>query len=68
MMCPKCRSTILRIRRVTGIERVLSFLTRKRKYLCPACGCEFRGPDRRMLPRGDTDDLPSAALAGRTPR
>ena len=67
MMCPKCRSTILRIRRITGIERILTVLTSKRKYLCPACGCEFRAPDRRKVPR-EGDDLAAAVLAGRNPR
>src|SRR5580700_6010524 len=41
-MCLKCRSTRLRIRRVTGIERIAAFFTQKRKYVCGDCGFSFR--------------------------
>jgi hypothetical protein len=47
VMCLKCRSARLRIRRVTGIERIVFFFTQKRKYLCPDCGFTFRAIDRR---------------------
>jgi len=50
-MCLKCRSTRLRIRRVTGIERLLVLLTQKRKYVCGDCGYTFRAVDRRSDPR-----------------
>jgi hypothetical protein len=46
-MCLKCRSTRLRIRRVTGIERIAAFFTQKRKYVCGDCGFSFRAIDRR---------------------
>ncbi len=50
-MCLKCRSARLRIRRITGIERIAVFFTQKRKYLCADCGFSFRAVDRRLDPR-----------------
>lgn len=55
-MCPRCRSTILMIRQATGVERLMIFLTQKRKYLCPICNLSFRAPDRRRIPR---DEVPA---------
>ena len=50
-MCIRCRSARLKIKRVTGIERMMVLLTGMRKYRCADCGCGFRAPDRRLVPR-----------------
>jgi transposase-like protein len=57
MECPKCRSTQLMIRYKKGFERVRSFFTGLRQYLCRDCGEKFRAPDRRAVPR---EDLPQS--------
>jgi hypothetical protein len=46
-MCPRCQSTSLTIRRLAGLEKILAFVTGKRKFLCNACAHPFRAPDRR---------------------
>jgi uncharacterized protein YlaI len=39
------------IKQNTGIERVRSFLTGLRQYICRDCEKKFRAPDRRRVPR-----------------
>jgi hypothetical protein len=56
LMCPKCRSQPLLIRNASGIERLLIFLTKKRKYLCRYCGYSFRAADRRRTARDPKSD------------
>jgi hypothetical protein len=51
-MCPMCRMDHLKIRKSEGIERLLVFLTGKRKFLCCNCTHIFRAADRRTRPRG----------------
>lgn len=51
MCCPKCYNDHLLIRRNNGFERVMIFLTSKRKYVCMSCAHAFRAPDRRRVPR-----------------
>lgn len=51
MCCPKCYNDHLLIRRKNGLERVMIFLTSKRKYVCMTCAHVFRAPDRRRVPR-----------------
>jgi len=51
-MCPRCRFDRLKVRKSEGIERLLVFLTRKRKFFCCNCTHIFRAPDRRKRPRG----------------
>jgi hypothetical protein len=51
MCCPKCYHDHLLIRRRNGFERVMIFLTSKRKYVCMSCAHAFRAPDRRRVPR-----------------
>jgi hypothetical protein len=46
-MCPRCQSTSLTIRRLAGLEKILVFVTRKRKFFCNSCSFPFRAPDRR---------------------
>jgi hypothetical protein len=50
-MCPKCRSHFVGIRKATGIELIMIFLTNTRKYRCGICDHIFRAPDRRRSPR-----------------
>jgi DNA-directed RNA polymerase subunit RPC12/RpoP len=64
-MCPKCSSIYLKIRKQTGVERMLVFLTGKRKYLCADCGNAFRALDRRRNSRADQPDR-SDLLASET--
>jgi hypothetical protein len=47
----KCGSDQLATRAVTGFEKFMMFLTKKRKYMCLACKRKFRAPDRRRFPR-----------------
>jgi hypothetical protein len=63
-MCPICRSTYLKIKKRAGIERIASFLTGQRKYLCCECKHTFRAVDRRRLSRMDAAGALSAPLAG----
>jgi hypothetical protein len=51
--CPKCYCNELLIRRRKGIEKVMIYLTGKRKYICMSCGDVFRAADRRRRPRVD---------------
>jgi len=44
------------IRNASGIERLLIFLTKKRKYLCRDCGYSFRAVDRRRAARDPKAD------------
>ena len=57
MCCPKCFSDHLRIRRASGWERVMVYLTEKRKYVCMSCFKVFRAPDRRRFPREQEEVL-----------
>jgi hypothetical protein len=50
-MCIRCRSASLKIKRATGIEGFMVLLTQQRKFLCMDCGCTFRAPERRHVPR-----------------
>lgn len=50
-MCPHCRSDYLKIKKCEGMERVLVFLTGKRKYRCMGCTHVFREFDRRRSRR-----------------
>ena len=50
-MCPHCRSDRLRIRQLTGLERLMVFFTRMRKYRCRDCHLSFRLADRRSTSR-----------------
>jgi|HubBroStandDraft_5_1064220.scaffolds.fasta_scaffold886405_2 hypothetical protein len=51
MCCPKCYNDHLLIRRRNGMERVMMYLTSKRKYVCMSCAHSFRAPDRRRASR-----------------
>ncbi len=51
--CAKCLCDHLLIRRRKGLERLMVYLTGKRKYICVSCGNVFRAADRRRLPRVD---------------
>jgi hypothetical protein len=51
LVCPECRSESLRIKPLTGWERLIVFLTDLRKYGCNDCGVWFRAKDRRRYPR-----------------
>lgn len=51
MPCPQCRSSRLKIRQLEGLERIIVFVTKLRKYRCRDCDFSFRAPDRRQLPR-----------------
>ena len=52
-MCSKCRSTRVKIRLATGIERFVILFTQTRKYICLDCDHAFRAPDRRLNARED---------------
>jgi hypothetical protein len=64
-MCPECSSTFLKIRKRTGFERIMIYLTGKRKYWCEDCFHMFRAADRRRFVRvtetSSTGLLPTAA-------
>jgi hypothetical protein len=45
------------IREKCGFERLINFLTDKRKFHCVECGQNFRAPDRRGTPRGNPGDV-----------
>jgi DNA-directed RNA polymerase subunit RPC12/RpoP len=51
MECPGCRSTLLMIRRNTGLERLRTAFTGMRRYRCRECEHQFRAVDRRSVPR-----------------
>ena len=53
LKCPKCYCDQLLIRRRKGFEKVMIWLTGKRKYVCMSCGEVFRSLDRRRSPRPD---------------
>jgi hypothetical protein len=57
MCCPKCFNDHLLIRRRNGMERVMIYLTSKRKYVCMSCAHAFRAPDRRRLSREQDERL-----------
>jgi hypothetical protein len=61
MCCPKCFNDHLLIRRRNGLERVMMYLTSKRKYVCMSCAHAFRAPDRRLVPREQDETLLSRA-------
>jgi hypothetical protein len=63
-MCPICRSTYLKIKKRVGLERIASFLTGQRKYLCCECKHIFRAVDRRQIRRMDETDRLAVPLAG----
>jgi hypothetical protein len=50
-MCPICHSTLLKIKKRVGLERIASFLTGQRKYRCCECAHIFRAVDRRRRAR-----------------
>ena len=52
-MCPNCHSTVLKIKKRVGLERIASFLTGQRKYRCRECRHVFRAVDRRQMTRMD---------------
>lgn len=58
--CPKCYCNELLIRRRKGIEKVMIYLTGKRKYVCMSCGEVFRAVDRRRTRRADDTALSHA--------
>ena len=62
-MCPKCRLDHLKIRKSEGIERLIVFLTGKRKFLCCNCSHIFRAPDRRTHTRGVDNVIASRRTA-----
>jgi transposase-like protein len=62
-MCPQCKSANLDIATMKGVERLLIFLTDKRKYRCRDCQCGFRAPDRRRT-RREGDAIAAARAAG----
>ena len=49
--CPVCRSENLLIKALVPSEKLMIFLTGKRKYRCKDCGSGFRMPDRRRPER-----------------
>lgn len=62
LVCPDCQSGSLKIRRLKGWERVMVFLSDRRKYGCNDCGLWFRARDRRSVPReADALESPWAA-------
>ena len=50
MKCPRCDSSDLFLKQSRGLERIIVFLTSKRRYRCAACGQHFRGPDDKVVP------------------
>jgi len=62
-MCPRCSSTVLKIKKRAGLERIIAFLTGERKYRCRDCEHVFRAVDRRREQRLDSVDPLGASLA-----
>jgi hypothetical protein len=63
--CANCYCDHLLIRRRQGLERLMIYLTGKRKYICVSCGNVFRAPDRRLSPRAEEGAvLPQAQREG----
>src|SRR5262249_944881 len=62
-MCPKCFSAFLKIRKRSGLERLMIALTGKRKYWCTDCCSSFRAVDRRELQRASSADLLGSGVA-----
>ena len=54
------------IRQKTGFERLVSFWTGMRLYLCRDCMHKFRAPDRRRFPR-DKKQSAEKVLVGISP-
>lgn len=51
--CPRCGTgDDLIMGRKEGFERIMVFLTGKRKYRCPRCSGSFRAPDHRVSQKG----------------
>ena len=44
MCCPKCYNDHLLIRRRNGFERVMIYMTSKRKYVCMSCAHALAPP------------------------
>lgn len=65
LACPNCYSEHLMIRRCLGFERLMVYLTGKRKYICVGCGRVFRAPDRRRVRRESEATVLSEAQRGR---
>ncbi|HEX4133292.1 MAG TPA: hypothetical protein VHY84_01620 [Bryobacteraceae bacterium] len=64
MRCPKCYSKLLDIRQPTGLEPIMIFLTRARKFRCRQCESVFRAADRRRAPREISEAYNAARAAG----
>jgi hypothetical protein len=64
MCCPMCFNDHLLIRRRSGWERVMIYLTQNRKYVCMSCAHAFRAPDRRSAPREQDETVLSHANKG----
>jgi transposase-like protein len=47
MACPRCASNHLAIKNLSVFERIMVFLTGKRRYRCWSCDFGFRAPERR---------------------
>jgi hypothetical protein len=52
------------IRNNSGIERLLVFITKLRKYRCMGCDKVFRMPDRRRVSRESPEE---SRILSRTP-
>src|ERR1019366_1909179 len=63
LVCPDCHSESLNIKRLRGWERLMVFLTDRRKYRCKDCNLGFRAQDRRRYPRDEGALLQSAWAA-----
>ena len=63
MGCPRCDSDHLMIRNKTGIERILVYITKLRKYRCMGCDKVFRMTDRCRLPRESPQEAPVLSRA-----
>lgn len=63
LVCADCHSESLKIKHLKGWERLMVFLSDRRKYGCNDCGLWFRAKDRRRYPR-EENALESAWAAG----
>jgi hypothetical protein len=64
LVCPDCQCESLKIKKLEGWERVIVFLSDRRKYGCKECGLWFRARDRRKFPRAEESSAVSGWAAG----
>jgi hypothetical protein len=55
LACSKCGSNRFKVRDSKGLERLMIWLTKRRRYRCLECENTFRAADRRQSPRNEAE-------------